>query len=170
MIVVFLQRMLNEKLPFILINTLLLYIPLLALTDGQNDREMNTLAARRLEELFSSCAVVSVFGSGRKQVLVVHTCVHIVQYSCGIVLVFWFWREIVFGVTYVLRVQYSCAIVSVIWLWRDIVLKMRTPFEFLLGYFIMIRQPMCMFHKTYHSFNLYLSILYISLVSCRSTS
>jgi hypothetical protein len=25
------------------------------------------------------------------------------------------------------------------WLWRKIVLKMRTPFEFLLGYFIMIR-------------------------------
>ncbi len=54
-------------------------------------------------------------------------------------LVFWFWREIVFGVTYVLSVQYSCAIVSVFWLWREIVLKMRTPFEFLLGYFIMIR-------------------------------
>jgi hypothetical protein len=29
--------------------------------------------------------------------------------------------------------------VSVFWLWREIVLKMRTPFEFLLGYFIMIR-------------------------------
>ncbi len=28
-------------------------------------------------------------------------------------LVFWFWREIVFGVTYVLSVQYTCAIVSV---------------------------------------------------------
>ena len=35
-----------------------------------------------------------------------------VQYSCGVVLVFWFWREIVFGVTYVLSVQYSCAVVS----------------------------------------------------------
>ncbi len=29
-----------------------------------------------------------------------------VQYSCGVVLVFWFWREIVFGVTCVLSVQY----------------------------------------------------------------
>ncbi len=58
--------MLKEKLPFVLINTLLLYIPLLALTDGQTDRETNTLAARGLEELFSSCAVVSVFGSGGK--------------------------------------------------------------------------------------------------------
>ncbi len=28
-------------------------------------------------------------------------------------LVFWFWREIVFGVTYVLSVQYSCGVVSV---------------------------------------------------------
>ena len=26
-----------------------------------------------------------------------------VQYSCGVVLVFWFWREIVFGVTYCRR-------------------------------------------------------------------
>jgi hypothetical protein len=29
-------------------------------------------------------------------------------------LFFWFWREIVFGVTYILSVQYSCAVVSVI--------------------------------------------------------
>ncbi len=33
-------------------------------------------------------------------------------YSCGVVLVFLIWREIVFG-TYVLSVQYSCAVVSV---------------------------------------------------------
>jgi hypothetical protein len=46
--------------------------------------------------------------------------------SCGVVLVFWFWQELVFGVTYVLSVQYSCAVVSVFWLWREIVLKMRT--------------------------------------------
>ncbi len=52
-------------------------------------------------------------------------------------LVFWFWWEIVFGVTYVLSVQYTCAIVSVslLWqeivLWREIVLKMRTPIDFL---------------------------------------
>ena len=37
-----------------------------------------------------------------------------VHYSCGVVLVFWFWWEIVFGVTYVLSVQYSCAVVSVV--------------------------------------------------------
>ncbi len=34
-----------------------------------------------------------------------HTYVSRVQYSCGVVLVFWFWREIVFGVTYVLSVH-----------------------------------------------------------------
>ncbi len=33
-----------------------------------------------------------------------------VQCSCGVVLVFWFWWEIVFGVTYVFRLQYSCAV------------------------------------------------------------
>jgi hypothetical protein len=87
---------------------------------------------------FSSCAVVSVFGSGGKWVLVLHTYVLRVQYSCGIVLVFWFWWEIVVGVTYVLSIQYSCAVVSVFWLWREIVCKIRTRFEFLLGYFIMI--------------------------------
>jgi hypothetical protein len=32
---------------------------------------------------------------------------------------FLFWREIVFGVTYVLSVQYSCAVVSVFLLWRE---------------------------------------------------
>ncbi len=64
-----------------------------------------------------------------------------VKYTCGVVLVFWFWGEIVFGITYVLGVQYSCAVVSVFWFWQEIVLKMRTRFykKILLGYFIMIR-------------------------------
>jgi hypothetical protein len=44
--------------------------------------------------------------------LVEHTYVLRVQYSCGVVLVIWFWREIVFDVTYVLGVQYSCVVVS----------------------------------------------------------
>jgi hypothetical protein len=76
--------------------------------------------------------------SGGKEVLVLLTFVSIrVQYSCGIVLVFWFWREIVFGIIFVLSVQYTCAVVSVFWLWweivlwREIVLRMRTPFDFL---------------------------------------
>jgi hypothetical protein len=50
------------------------------------------------------------------------TYVSRVQYSCGVVLVFWFWGEIVFGITFVLSVQYSCAVVSVFWLWQEIVL------------------------------------------------
>ncbi len=67
-------------------NTLLLHIPLLALTDGQNYGGTNTLAARGLEELFF-------------------------QLSC--LVSFWFWREIGFGLhTYVLRVPYSCGVVS----------------------------------------------------------
>ncbi len=97
-------------------NTLLLYIPLLTLTDGITDRETHTLALRGLEEPFFQlcCCVVSVFGSGRKKVFDLHTHVLLrVQYSYGGVLVFWFWREIVFGVMHILSVQISCAVVSV---------------------------------------------------------
>ncbi len=74
--------------------------------------------------------------------MVLHTTYVLrVQYSCGVVLVFWFWLEIVFGVMYVLSVQYSCAIVSDLWLWQEIDLKMRTRSykQILLGYFIMTR-------------------------------
>ncbi len=197
MILVFFQCTLKEKLPIFLINTLLLHILLLAITDRRNDRRRNELilvglgnlrflqvnrsipsthaerkntylsdkhsftpypslspyrqtewqTERRIHSLrigwrnfFSSCAVVSVFGSGGKMVLDLHTYVLRVQFSCGVVLVFWFWREIVFGVTYVLSVQYICAVVSVFWLWWEIVLKMRTRFykKILLGYYIMI--------------------------------
>ncbi len=72
--------------------------------------------------------------------LVLHTYVLRVQYSCGVVFVFWFWQEIVVGVTYVLSVQYSCAVVSVFWLWWEMDLKMRSRFykKILLGYFIII--------------------------------
>jgi hypothetical protein len=60
-----------EKLTFLLANTLLLYIPPLALTDRGMDgwtdgQRKNTLAVRGLEELFSSCVVVSVFVCGGK--------------------------------------------------------------------------------------------------------
>jgi hypothetical protein len=73
-------------MPFFLDNTLLLYIPFLALTLGRNYRETNTLAARGLEELFFQlCCLVR----------------------------FWFWQGIGFGLhTYVLRVPYSCGVVS----------------------------------------------------------
>ncbi len=51
-----------------------------------------------------SCAVVSVFGSGGKSVLVLHTYVLRVQYNCGVVLVFLSWREIVLDLPYVFSV------------------------------------------------------------------
>jgi hypothetical protein len=60
-----------------------------------------------------SCAIVSVFGSGRKLVLVLHTYVLRVQYNCGDVLVFWSWREIVIDFMYVFSVQYSCGVVNI---------------------------------------------------------
>ncbi len=65
----------------------------------------------------------------------------IVQFNCGVVLVFWSWQEIAIDFMYVFSVQYSCTVVSVFWLWQEIVLKMRTRFykKNLLGYFIMIR-------------------------------
>ncbi len=60
-----------------------------------------------------SCAVVSVFGSGWKLVLVLLTYVLRVQYNCGVVLVFWSWWEIVINFTYVFSVQYSCGVVNI---------------------------------------------------------
>jgi hypothetical protein len=68
--------MLKEKLPLVLINTLLLHIPLLALTDGQTEwltEEGIHLLQVGWRFFFPSCGFVSVFG---------------------------FWREIGFGVTY----------------------------------------------------------------------
>ncbi len=42
------------------------------------------------------------------------------EYHTVVVLCFfWFWREIVFGVRYVLSVHYSCAVESVFLLWRE---------------------------------------------------
>ncbi len=60
-----------------------------------------------------SCAVVSVFGSRGKSVLVLHTYVLRVQYNCGVVLVFWSWWEIVVDFAYVFSVQYSCGVVNI---------------------------------------------------------
>jgi hypothetical protein len=79
-------------------------------TDRISDGGTKTLAAGGLEDLFPQlCCCVSVW-FWQEIVLVLHTYVLRVQYSCGVVLVFWFWWEIVFGVTYVLSVQYSCAV------------------------------------------------------------
>ncbi len=116
-----------------------------------------------------SCADVSVFGSGGKLVLVLHTYLLRVQYNCGVVLVFWSWWETVIDFMYVFSVQYSCGVVSVFWLWQKIVLKMRIPFlqKNLIG--LLYYDPIAdvCIYKTKHSFTLYLSILDISLVPHR---
>jgi hypothetical protein len=91
-------------------HTLLLHIPLLALTDGwtegQTERQIHLLRVG-WRNFFSSCAVVSVF---------------------------WLWREIVLGVTYLPYQLWCCVIISVavgnsfglhrlvFWLWREVVL------------------------------------------------
>ncbi len=63
-------------------------------TDGQTDGETHSLRVgwRNLpmlcvgwRNLFSSCSVVSVFGSGRKKVLVVHTTMYL-EYHTVVVL------------------------------------------------------------------------------------
>jgi hypothetical protein len=43
-------------------------------------------------------------------ILLIYLEYHTVVVTCYF---FWFWQEIVFGLTYVLSVQYSCAVVSV---------------------------------------------------------
>ncbi len=85
---------------------------------------MNTLAARGLEELFPVVLLCQflVLAGNRFRFYLPCTYVPKVQCSCGVVLVFWFWREIAFVIMYVLSVQYSCVVVSVFWLRREIVL------------------------------------------------
>ena len=105
---------------FLQVNTLLLYIPLLALTDRQTDRETNTLASRGLvEPFFQLCCCFSFLfwreiGFGFTYYLCTQSTIKL--WCC--VSFFRFWREIAFG-TYVLSVQYSCAVVSVFLLWRE---------------------------------------------------
>ncbi len=74
-----------------LVRFTLFYSTLLTLTDGQNDGQRNkfTCFAWAGGTFFFSCAVVSVFCSGMKQVLVLHTTYVLrVPYSCSVVLVF----------------------------------------------------------------------------------
>ncbi len=104
-----------------LYNTLLLYsLSPSSQTERQTESQIHWLRVG-WRNLFSSCAILSVFCFGMKQVLVLHTpYVLRVPYSCGVVYwFFWFWQEIVFVVTYVLSVQYSCAVVSVFLLWPE---------------------------------------------------
>jgi hypothetical protein len=132
--------MLEKIVPIFLINTLLLYIPLLALTDGQNHRRRVKYtccawAGGTFFPVVLLCQVLVLLGN-RFWFYLLCTYVFRVQYSCDVVSVFRFLREIVFGVLYVLNVQYRCAVVSVFSLWREIVLKMRTRFykKILLGW------------------------------------
>jgi hypothetical protein len=100
------------------------------------DRETNTLAARGLEELFSSCAIVSVFfvvaGNSFRcylptipvvpfwlvaqvSFLVVagkrFRCYLLTNHtSCAVVSVFWFQRKIVFGCTVSKKDSYSVSL------------------------------------------------------------
>jgi hypothetical protein len=85
MIVVFLQRMLKDNLLICLINTLLLHIPLLALTDEWNDRWKNK---------YTCCA-----WAGGTFFPVVLLC----QF-------FGFWWEIGFGVNYFLYLEYNTVV------------------------------------------------------------
>jgi hypothetical protein len=100
-------------------------------TSGYMVGTYNTCCAWAGESFFPVVLLCQFFGFWHEIGFVLYSYVLSVQYSCGVVLVFWFWWEIVFGVTYILRVQYSFAVVSVFWLWQEIVLKMRTPFYFL---------------------------------------
>ncbi len=84
-----------------------------------------------------------------------------VQHSCGVVLVFWFWQEIVFGVTYVLSVQYSCVVVSVFWLWWEIVLQ-----KILLGCFLWSASR-CVFFIRPNTLLLCIFLFFIFLLYCR---
>ncbi len=89
-------------------NTLLLCIPILALTDGMTDGGTNTLASRGLEEPFFPVVLlccISFWLWREMRELALH---YYFPADC-----FGIEREIVFGVMYVLSVQYSCAVVSV---------------------------------------------------------
>ncbi len=108
----------SHKLSYIPYPSLSPYSPM----DGMTDRGTNALTLRGLEEpFFQLCCCVSVFWFWQEIGFGV-TYVLRLQYSCGFVLVFWFRWEIVFGFAYVLSVQYSCAVVSVFWLRREILL------------------------------------------------
>ncbi len=110
--VVFLQLMLKEKLPFILINTLLLHIPLLALTDGQKDGLRETKYTRYAwagGTFFQLCCCVSLLVVAE----IVLGDTYLSYQLCRCVfffaaarnsfwlhrLVFWLWREKVLGST-----------------------------------------------------------------------
>jgi hypothetical protein len=111
-----------------------------------------------------SCAVVSVFSSGEKSVLVLHTYVLRVQYNCGVVLVFWSWREIVIDFMHVLLFSgVSFLVVAGNSSQNENTFLQKNLIGLL--YYDPIAD-VCIY-KAKHSFTLYLSILDISLVPYR---
>ena len=118
-------------------------------TGGMTDRETNTLAARGLEELFSSHAVVSVFGSGRKQVLVY--ILMYLEYNTVVVLCQFFssgGKQFLVLRTYLVYNTLCCCVSFLVVAGNNSQNEDTFLPKKLLGYFIMIRQPMCVFYKT----------------------
>ncbi len=103
-----------------LVRFTLFYSTLLTLTHRQKDRRRKEYirfawAGGTFFPVVLLCCVSVWFW--QEQGFDLHTHVLLrVPYSCGGVLVIWFWWEIVFGVTHIISVQYSCTVVSVFWL------------------------------------------------------
>ncbi len=101
-------------------NTLLLFsLSPYSQTESQTESQIHLLRVG-WRSLFSSCAVVSVYVLAGNRfwfyILLMYLEYHTVVVLCNF---FWFWREIVFGVNYVLSVQYSCGVVAVFLLWLE---------------------------------------------------
>ena len=100
----------------------LFYSTLLALTDGQNHwrRFKYTRFAWAGGFVFPVVLLCHFFVLAGNRfwfyILLMYLDYHTIVVLCQF---FWFWQEIVFGVTYVFSVQYSCAVVSVFLLWRE---------------------------------------------------
>ncbi len=101
----------------------LFYSTLLTLTHRRNDRQRNeyTRYAWAGGTFFPVVLLCQFFVLAENRcwfyILLMDLEYHTVVVLC---LVFLFWRENVFGVTYILlSVQYSCAVVSVFLLWRE---------------------------------------------------
>ncbi len=124
--------MLKEKLLFVLINTLLLHIPLLALTDRQKDGQRNeyTRYAWAGGTFFQLCCCVSFLVVA--EIVLGDTylphqlcrCVFLLRrefvFSCTGQF-FWFWCDFFFVLLPYLSYHTSCAVVSFFWLRREIV-------------------------------------------------
>ncbi len=100
----------------------LFYSTLLALTDRQNDRQRvkYTCFAWAGGTFFPVGLLLQFFVLAGNRFWFYILLMYL-EYNTVVVLCqfFWFWWEIVFGVTYILSVQYSCAVVSVVLLWRE---------------------------------------------------